>query len=175
MFVIVRYGEDKSKIFNSHCKNGILLETMKIHCGCGKKEVVEVCDERGLVKNLRNHPTSYGSDFLKERETLVLLTVHNTPADKGETAKPVFTPLLASLRDDKDFNDTLNQEKEPEPTVNSPATGRRRQQHPGTDADDDAVSNKSFKAKVKAVNGNLFSSSGKKSILRRSTKSLFRK
>ena len=38
-------------------------------------DVVELCDEQGVVKNLRNFPTQYGSAFLKERETLVLLAV----------------------------------------------------------------------------------------------------
>ena len=38
-------------------------------------EVVEVSDEQGVVKNLRNFPKEYGSDLLKERETLVLLAV----------------------------------------------------------------------------------------------------
>ena len=38
-------------------------------------ETVELSDESGTVKNLRNNLNDYGIDYLKERETLILLKV----------------------------------------------------------------------------------------------------
>jgi len=40
-------------------------------------EVIDVSDEAGSVKNLRQNLDDYGSDFLKERETVVLLRVES--------------------------------------------------------------------------------------------------
>jgi len=39
---------------------------------------VELSDESGIVKNLRNFPTDYGVEYLKEREILILLKVDST-------------------------------------------------------------------------------------------------
>lgn len=39
---------------------------------------VELSDEKGVVKHLREFPYDYGIDHLKERETLILLKVDGT-------------------------------------------------------------------------------------------------
>ncbi|KAK7103490.1 uncharacterized protein CXorf65 homolog [Littorina saxatilis] len=169
MFVTVRYGDDQRKIFNPHSKNENLLENIKLNCGCGEKEVVDVSDERGVVKNLRNFPSDYGSDFLKERETLVLLTVQNgvTATDDNISAdndRPVFTPHLTSLRNDREFLDTLNQDVDLDQSDSLSQSGRR---HHMSEGDDDVF----HKEKRKGKTG----TPGKKSILRRSTKSALKK
>ncbi|XP_076442906.1 uncharacterized protein CXorf65 homolog [Babylonia areolata] len=173
MFVTVRYGENQTKIFNADCKNEILLENIKMQCDCPHNEAVEVSDEHGVVKNLRNFPTEYGSDFLKGRETLVLLTVQNG-ADK-----PVFTPLLASLRNDPDFNDTLNREMEldleADHNVSSPRginNNNKRQQHPPGDlvADNEDVLNRSLRGKSGRTGSSSSVQHAKKPLHRRNTK-----
>ncbi|KAL8601615.1 hypothetical protein ACOMHN_003881 [Nucella lapillus] len=156
--------EDQTKIFNADCKNEILLENIKLHCECSDNEVVEVSDERGVVKNLRNFPLEYGSDFLKARETLILLTVQNV------LDKPVFTPLLASLRIDPDFNETLNRDMDLDRFTPDPSSGSRRQQLP-SETDDDLL-NRSMKGKNKTGGS---TPSGKKSSNRKNAKNSSRK
>lgn len=60
-------------LFWSHSSTCFLYCVSNV--ACGRVVVVDLSDERGEVKNLRCFPTAYGSDFLKERETLVLLRV----------------------------------------------------------------------------------------------------
>lgn len=38
-------------------------------------EVIDLSDEYGVVKNLRQNLDEYGYDYLKERETVILLRV----------------------------------------------------------------------------------------------------
>ncbi|XP_025103803.1 uncharacterized protein LOC112569927 [Pomacea canaliculata] len=110
MFVTVKYGEEQCRIFNAICRNDLLLDSIRSQCQCDQNVVVDLSDERGEVKNLRCFPTSYGSDFLKERETLVLLRVDNDV--HKET--PFFTPLLNSLLRDQKFLDAINAQTEAE-------------------------------------------------------------
>nr|KAG5711989.1 hypothetical protein BaRGS_026430 [Batillaria attramentaria] len=116
--------DEKKRIFNAHCKNEVLLQSIKSQCDCGEKDVVELSDERGVVKNLRHFPSDYGSEFLKERETVVLLSVKDV-GNKEETEgeRPVFTPLLTSLASNQDFIDTLN----PDGGEDAMADGSKRQ------------------------------------------------
>lgn len=37
--------------------------------------MVDLCDESGNLKYLRGHPESYATEFLKDRESLVLIRV----------------------------------------------------------------------------------------------------
>lgn len=51
------------------------------HCWSWSGSVVddvELSDEKGVVKHLREFPYDYGIDHLKERETLILLKVDGT-------------------------------------------------------------------------------------------------
>ena len=38
-------------------------------------EVIDLSDEHGVVKNLRQNLDEYGYDYMKERETVILLRV----------------------------------------------------------------------------------------------------
>ncbi|WAR19274.1 CX065-like protein [Mya arenaria] len=115
MFVTVRYGEDERRIFNINCRNEVLLHQIKKRCKLERDEVIELSDETGVVKNLRQNMDEYGVDFLKERETVILLRVETTileqpPALPTSTEedflepppdKTVFIPM-DSLIDDVD-------------------------------------------------------------------------
>ncbi|XP_052769266.1 uncharacterized protein CXorf65 homolog [Mya arenaria] len=122
MFVTVRYGEDERRIFNINCRNEVLLHQIKKRCKLERDEVIELSDETGVVKNLRQNMDEYGVDFLKERETVILLRVETTileqpPALPTSTEedflepppdKTVFIPMLAAFSENQDFIDALN-------------------------------------------------------------------
>lgn len=111
MFVTVRYGNDESKIFNINCRNDILLYYIKKRCKVSRDETVELSDEAGIVKNLRNNLNDYGIDYLKERETLILLKVDSSSEGEdtdSNSDKLVFIPMLTSVVNNQEFNSTLN-------------------------------------------------------------------
>ena len=52
-----------------------VLPICQINCLYLFSDTVELSDENGMVKDLRRHPDEYGVEYLKERETLILLKV----------------------------------------------------------------------------------------------------
>ncbi|KAL3872888.1 hypothetical protein ACJMK2_036069 [Sinanodonta woodiana] len=102
------YSNGQSKIFNINCRNDILLHFIKKGCQCSREDIVDVSDEQGFVKNLRNYPLDYGNDHLKDRETLVLLKVEtNGEMDDAMSTSDmtVFTPMLVGLESNQEFNE----------------------------------------------------------------------
>ena len=73
---------------NNHCahKHLIELQCFYVHLWNALKyficqyvfvfaEVIDLSDEHGVVKNLRQNLDEYGYDYMKERETVILLRV----------------------------------------------------------------------------------------------------
>ncbi|KAL4217510.1 hypothetical protein ACF0H5_023959 [Mactra antiquata] len=91
MYITVRYGESQQEIFNPNCKTYLLLKTIKNKCKCGREADIELSDESGNIKNLRDpgFQLRYASEFLDEREKLILLKVER-PNNDGL----LYTPLL---------------------------------------------------------------------------------
>ncbi|KAL4238970.1 protein cxorf65 [Mactra antiquata] len=113
MFVTVRYGDDQSRLFNINCRNEVLLYQIKKRCKMDRDEIIDLSDEHGTVKNLRQNLNEYGYDYLKERESLILLRVDLSNADHLEEdpsllEKAVFIPMLTTLNENQDFIDALN-------------------------------------------------------------------
>ena len=109
MFVTVKYGEDQSKIFNANCRNDILLHSIKDKCKCNLEDTVELSDENGIVKDLRRHPDEYGVEYLKERETLILLKVEGLyPGSYYDNSRTTYIPLLAGMENNQEFVEALN-------------------------------------------------------------------
>jgi len=93
MFITVRYGDSEESIFNPNCRTDILLDDIKRRCNCTKDATVDLSDESGNLKYLVNHPLSYASEILKERESFVLIRVEK----KGETEGDSYTPMLNDM------------------------------------------------------------------------------
>ncbi|XP_046569034.1 uncharacterized protein CXorf65-like [Haliotis rubra] len=90
MYVIVRYGDRQQHIFNPNCRSSTLLRSIRDKCSCGDAaEDIELSDECGNIKYLRDAHNRYANEVLGERETLVLLRVDGT-----EQPYPRYTPLL---------------------------------------------------------------------------------
>lgn len=78
-----------------------------------RDEVIELSDEHGAVKNLRQNLNEYGSRYLKQRETLILLRVDTclmeTDSDTDSvTDRTIFIPMLNQMSDNREFIDILN-------------------------------------------------------------------
>lgn len=90
MFVTVKYGDGEHLLCNPDCKTDVLLDDIRRRCSYEKGVIVDLSDESGNLKYLRDHPQSYATDFLKDRESLVLIRVDKNPIDEAVT----YTPLL---------------------------------------------------------------------------------
>ncbi|XP_070578986.1 uncharacterized protein CXorf65 homolog isoform X1 [Ptychodera flava] len=106
MFITVKYGDDKSEIFNPNCLNVILLHNIRERCDCDDEDLVELCDETGNVMHLLTNPTDYGKQYLTERSVFILLRVERD--GDGDEEKYTYHPLLHGLERNKDFLARLN-------------------------------------------------------------------
>lgn len=103
VYISVRFGDSQQEIFNPNCKTYLLLKNIKHKCKCDREADIELSDESGNIKNLRDpgFQQRYATDFLDERERLVLLKVTRSNHDGGQV---IYTPLLkagdAILSDD---------------------------------------------------------------------------
>ncbi|KXJ24978.1 uncharacterized protein CXorf65 homolog isoform X1 [Exaiptasia diaphana] len=93
MFITVRYGDGEQTLFNPQCKISALLEDIKRRCKCTKDALVDLSDESGNLKFLVDHPLSYASEILKERESFVLIRIEKKSEDEGSS----YTPLLNDI------------------------------------------------------------------------------
>ncbi|CAG5131414.1 unnamed protein product, partial [Candidula unifasciata] len=163
---------EQQQIVNTNCKVSVFLEFIKAKSGCsatGKNlmaitDIVDVSDQRGHVRNLRWHPKDCARRYLKDRETLIVLQVHNDKSTSSEgnpmTGQAVYTPLLLSLVSNKGFNDALNPHKDETRNV-LPSKPRRARSF--------TFDNDEFR-KARSKTRSSGSSSGRKSTARKSRK-----
>ncbi|ESO97142.1 hypothetical protein LOTGIDRAFT_239178 [Lottia gigantea] len=120
MFVTVKYGESRSEIFNPNCRIISLLKDIRDRCRGFDAEEVELSDENGNVKFLRDSPNKYANEILTERENFVLLKVDKN--DKYISYSPLLIDsdaitddFLARLavRDDTDGSSDTRRGKAP--------------------------------------------------------------
>ncbi|XP_054759004.2 uncharacterized protein CXorf65 homolog [Lytechinus pictus] len=128
MFITVRYGDDKSELFNPNCRNVILLDNIRERCNCDEDDVIDLSDENGSVANLPGHLDDYGKNFLSDRGSFILVRVERD-GDEGDDDRITYIPLLQGVDDDKDFLSRLN----PKPTKGGPGgKGRRKGDRAGS-------------------------------------------
>ncbi|GFO12016.1 hypothetical protein PoB_003852100 [Plakobranchus ocellatus] len=140
-------------------------------------DVIDLSDEKGVVKNLRKFPQEYAKEYLKDREILILLRVEkrespNTGRSSSETghhaAKTVFTPLLNSLVTNADFMETLNPSRE-EDSLSEVSSKSSRRRSSTFDMDD--LKSNSGRAKSKTS----LQSAGRKPATKRALRPPLRK
>ncbi len=94
MFFTVRYGDDEYQLFNSHCRNKVLLENMRKRCNCSPNDVIDLADEQAHVKNLSDQPHfKFASLTLQPRATYILVKVD----ERARDGQRIYTPLLDGL------------------------------------------------------------------------------
>ncbi|XP_074662378.1 uncharacterized protein LOC141914930 [Tubulanus polymorphus] len=105
MFITVNYGDNEFEIFNPNCKNHLLLENIRKRCNCQIHDIVELCDDKGVIKHLRSNPFDYGTNYVTSRENLVLVKVDT---EDNENNRTTYISLLAGKETDTQFMSNLN-------------------------------------------------------------------
>ncbi|KAK6182561.1 hypothetical protein SNE40_010215 [Patella caerulea] len=130
VFFTLKYGANLSIIFNANCKNDILLHYIKRKCQCSDNDMIELSDERGQVKNIRNNRDQYGTKFIKDRENVILLKIDDS-IPVTDPKKTKYIPMLVEMQENKAFMDAVNYGK-----MGEDPNLRRRSSSVGPDHDD---------------------------------------
>ncbi|VDH92165.1 Hypothetical predicted protein [Mytilus galloprovincialis] len=100
MIVHLVFLDSQEDIFNPNCRTFNLLRCIQRRCKCNDegeysttcligRGKVELSDESGNIKFLRECPNRYASEMLTDRESLVLLRV-----EKKDAHGEIYVPLL---------------------------------------------------------------------------------
>ncbi|ELU01107.1 hypothetical protein CAPTEDRAFT_187932 [Capitella teleta] len=108
MFITVRFGDNRSEIFNPDCPCRVLLNAIKSKCECDQNDVIDLSNESGVVKQLLKNPDHNGLNVFTNREELILLRVHRTQSKDAEGV--TYTPLLQEKLRDQEFVAKLNRQ-----------------------------------------------------------------
>ncbi|XP_066281727.1 uncharacterized protein CXorf65 homolog [Branchiostoma lanceolatum] len=109
MFITVRYGENKSEIFNPKCRVLLLLKAIRDKCGCEHGDTIDLADETGEVMELASHPGDYASNYLPERATFILIKVEKECEGGEEDVR--YLPLFKGPGLSKTFHARLNRRR----------------------------------------------------------------
>ncbi|XP_071491175.1 uncharacterized protein [Diadema setosum] len=127
MFITVRFGDDRSELFNPNCRNVILLDNIRERCNCDDDDVIDLSDEHGSIANLPGHLDDYGKNFLADRGSFILVRVERE-TEEGDDDRVTYIPLLHGMDNDKDFLSRLN----PKPSKGGGGKGRRKGDRAGS-------------------------------------------
>ncbi|KAF7699949.1 hypothetical protein HF521_002907 [Silurus meridionalis] len=90
MFITVLHGAKQRSLFNINCKTVVLLDWIKVKCGCENEAKIDLANLNGQVMNLPHHPSAVASDLLGQREEYILISIKRT----SDPSKLVHTSLL---------------------------------------------------------------------------------
>ena len=73
----VLYGDGKSLLFNTNCRNICLLYDLRQKCNevCSENDKLDLATEKGECKNLSKHLDAYACDYISHRERMVLIKI----------------------------------------------------------------------------------------------------
>ncbi|XP_033114297.1 uncharacterized protein CXorf65-like [Anneissia japonica] len=110
MFIVVRFGDNKSELFNPNCKNHILLDNIKQRCCCEDEDKIDLSDETGTVIHLSQHPYDYGKSYLAERGSFILVKLEKETIENGEVKeeRTFYVPDLQDKKNDAAYLARLN-------------------------------------------------------------------
>lgn len=91
-FIVVRYGDDESALFNPYCTSHTLTEWIRKKCKCDDDITIDLVDLEGQVKNLPTRPKEYANEMVTGRETYILIRVERCTDGKFN-----YTSLLNNL------------------------------------------------------------------------------
>lgn len=77
VFGLFLHSDERKEVFNNNCKNSVLLCNIREKCGLDPAENIDLSDEHGYVKQLHYNLDDYATNFLRDRETCVLLKVNS--------------------------------------------------------------------------------------------------
>ncbi|XP_047676621.1 uncharacterized protein CXorf65 homolog isoform X1 [Tachysurus fulvidraco] len=119
MFITVLHGDNQRSLFNTQCKTVVLLDWIKVKCGCEHEAEIDLANLKGQVMNLPHQQFAVASDVLGQREEYILISISRT----SNPSIPVHTSLLHNydLPDPQCLESKTEQE-----TCASAETGRLR-------------------------------------------------
>ncbi|KAL3854880.1 hypothetical protein ACJMK2_014116 [Sinanodonta woodiana] len=94
---VCMYEYNEREIFNPACRTNLLLKMIKKKCHCGQEVDIELSDEIGNIKHLREALNKYANEVLEEREILVLLRVEKSSKKNPGVS---YVPLLNAIPED---------------------------------------------------------------------------
>ncbi|KAM9468756.1 uncharacterized protein C22orf15-like isoform 2-T2 [Clarias gariepinus] len=109
MFITVLHGDNQRSLFTIQCKTVVLLDCIKVKCGCQHEAEIDLANLNGEVMNLPQRQSAVASSILCQREEYILISISRP----SNASKPVYTSLLhnydlhdpqslAKLREEKD-------------------------------------------------------------------------
>eukprot|EP01004_Peranema_trichophorum_P000218 NODE_10241_length_529_cov_49.793103_g9594_i0.p1 GENE.NODE_10241_length_529_cov_49.793103_g9594_i0~~NODE_10241_length_529_cov_49.793103_g9594_i0.p1 ORF type:complete len:143 (-),score=25.36 NODE_10241_length_529_cov_49.793103_g9594_i0:69-497(-) len=92
-FFYVKYGQDKTDMFNAGCTCVVLLSHIRQACGYSNIDKVDLIpinfNDKGVVPlSLMEHSQQYATDYIKDRGHYVLLKI-----SEDEDSVKEYTPL----------------------------------------------------------------------------------
>ncbi|RDD44280.1 Uncharacterized protein CXorf65-like protein [Trichoplax sp. H2] len=121
-FITVKFGDNKSEIFNPNCRNTSLIDNIKERCDCEKDDWISLSDERGILKKIHLNLLDYASNYLEPRGVFILIKIEKD--ENSDDHELTYTPLLDSLEQDQKFLARLRP-KPKSPSTNSPAKDKK--------------------------------------------------
>ncbi|KAK6473744.1 hypothetical protein HHUSO_G27240 [Huso huso] len=95
MFICIKHGDNQQFLANTNCPLILLLQYLKHKLELPKTELIDLCDEKGILKLLFLYrtPLESASRLLYTRGTYIVCRVNQNKADRGYTS---ITPILTS-------------------------------------------------------------------------------
>ncbi|XP_043112396.1 uncharacterized protein CXorf65 homolog [Puntigrus tetrazona] len=80
MFIYIKHGDNNQFLVNTSCPTVVLMEYIKTRLGLAESELVDLCDERGLLKFLFLPQNSQESarGLLKAKESFIVCIIQRT-------------------------------------------------------------------------------------------------
>ncbi|XP_058856510.1 uncharacterized protein CXorf65 homolog [Acipenser ruthenus] len=95
MFICIKHGDNQQFLANTNCPLILLLQYLKHKLELPKADLIDLCDEKGILKLLFLYrtPLESASRLLYTRGTYIVCRVNQNKADRGYTS---ITPILTS-------------------------------------------------------------------------------
>ncbi|XP_050984333.1 uncharacterized protein CXorf65 homolog [Labeo rohita] len=95
MFIYIKHGDNNQFLVNTNCPTVLLMKYIKVRLGLAESELIDLCDERGVLKFLFLPQNSQESarGLLKAKESFIVCIIKRT----SDGAYTSVTSLLSSV------------------------------------------------------------------------------
>ncbi|XP_059378304.1 uncharacterized protein CXorf65 homolog [Carassius carassius] len=95
MFIYIKHGNNNQFLVNTNCPIVVLMKYIKTRLGLAESELIDLCDERGVLKFLfqLQNPQESARGLLKAKESFTVCIIKRT----SDGAYTSVTSLLSSV------------------------------------------------------------------------------
>ncbi|XP_073676423.1 uncharacterized protein CXorf65 homolog [Garra rufa] len=95
MFICIKHGDNNQFLVNTNCPTVLLIKYIKARLGLAESELIDLCDERGVLKFLflRQNSQEPARGLLKAKESFIVCIIKRT----SDGAYTSVTSLLSSV------------------------------------------------------------------------------